>query len=306
MMSSEKEYYEENGYILFKNVITDEKIDFLLEEFEKFKKKGKIYYSQSHHHWRSCLKDVDQFGLLTCSIENFTHLLWAKTLSNLGLNILLSNQINEFLKLILDHNEFCMWQNMFFDKSVGTVDHFDSWYLDTDPPGSLIGAWFALEDIDGKGGTFHIYPHSHKIDFSQCFNYNHDEFIKFSTDKAKKFDKFELKIQKGDVLFWHPNLIHGSSSQNTEGYSRKSLTAHYFPINYKKCLGGYRGKKSDSNSESYKNSLREQMKFVSRYSHKIYTKKFRYSYKDSVQGFIKYYTNYKNTSHWVMNRQLFK
>ena len=47
-----------------------------------------------------------------------------------------------------------MWQNMFFDKSVGTVDHFDSWYLDTDPPGSLIGAWFALEDIDGKGGTF--------------------------------------------------------------------------------------------------------------------------------------------------------
>ena len=120
-----------------------------------------------------------------------------------------------------------MWQNMFFDKSVGTVDHFDSWYLDTDPPGSLIGAWFALEDIDGKGGTFHIYPHSHKIDFSQCFNYSHDEFIKFSADKAKKFDKHELKIQKGDVLFWHPNLIHGSSSQNTEGYSRKSLTAHY-------------------------------------------------------------------------------
>ena len=68
------------------------------------------------------------------------------------------------------------------------------------------------------------------------------------------------------------NLIHGSSSQNTEGYSRKSLTAHYFPVNYKKCLGGYRGKKSDSNSESYKNSLIEQLNFVSRYSYKIYTK----------------------------------
>ena len=162
-----------------------------------------------------------------------------------------------------------MWQNMFFDKSVGTVDHFDSWYLDT----ILLKPyrfWFALEDIDGKGVLPYL-SSFHKIDFSECYNYNHDEFIKFSSDKAKKYNKFELKIRKGDVLFWHPNLIHGSSLQNKDGYSRKSLTAHYFPINYKKCLGGYRGKKSDPNL-TYKNSLIEQLNFVSRYSYKIYTK----------------------------------
>ena len=50
-----------------------------------------------------------------------------------------------------------MWQNMFFDKSTGTIDHIDTWYLDSDPMGYLFGAWIALEDIDGKGGVFHVY-----------------------------------------------------------------------------------------------------------------------------------------------------
>ena len=38
---------------------------------------------------------------------------------------------------------------MFFDRSTGTVEHQDSWYLDTDPPGNLVGVWYALEDIQG-------------------------------------------------------------------------------------------------------------------------------------------------------------
>ena len=306
MVPSEKNYYLENGYILFKNVIPELKIDRLIQEFENFKNKGKVYYSQSHHNWRSCSKDIDKFGLLTCSIENFTHLLWAKKLSNLGLDILLSEEINNFLTLILSQDKFCMWQNMFFDKSVGTVDHFDSWYLDTDPPGNLIGAWFALEDICGEGGTFHIYPQTHKLDFSRSFNLSHDEFVKFSSEKVRGFEKLELKLAKGDVLFWHPNLIHGSSLQKSEGYSRKSLTAHYYPVNFKKCLGGYRGISSSFNAKSYKLQVEEQMKFVSKYSHKIFTKKFKYSYKDSIKGFIKYLTNYKNSSHWLMNRRNYK
>ena len=303
MGNSERNYYIENGYILFKKLITYEKIDNLLAEFEDFKNKGKVYYSQSHHNWRSCKTDIDHFGLLNCSIENFTHLLWAKKLRNFGLNILLSDEINNCLKLILNQHEFCMWQNMFFDKSVGTVDHFDSWYLDTDPPGSLVGAWFALEDIDGKGGSFHIYPQSHKLDFSKTYSLDHDGFLNYSKQETKKFNRYELQLGKGDVLFWHPKLLHGSSLQNLDGNSRKSLTAHYFPVNYKKSLGGYKGTNSNLNDDAYKISVKKQMQYVSKYNYKIYTKKFRYSNIDSIKGYMKYITNYKNAAHWLMNRQ---
>ena len=43
----QKNYYLENGYILFKNVIPELKIDRLIQEFENFKNKGR---SIIHNH----------------------------------------------------------------------------------------------------------------------------------------------------------------------------------------------------------------------------------------------------------------
>ena len=36
-------------------------------------------------------------------------------------------------------------------------------------------------------------------------------------------------VDEGDIILWHPRLIHGSSGQAKEGISRKSITAHYYP-----------------------------------------------------------------------------
>ena len=74
---------------------------------------------------------------------------------------------------------------MLFDKSTGTVDHIDSYYLDTNPMGRLIAAWFALEDINGDGGAFNIYPGSHLINSNEWIGMNHDEFVNWSRNKTK-------------------------------------------------------------------------------------------------------------------------
>ena len=37
-------------------------------------------------------------------------------------------------------------------------------------------------------------------------------------------------LKKGDVLFWHPNTIHGAFSQVDSNKSRKSITCHYHPV----------------------------------------------------------------------------
>ena len=148
--------------ILLKGLISSQKISELLETFESFKTSGGIYYSQSNHNWRKTSDDIDDFGLLEKSIESFTDLFWAPRLSMVGKEILLSNEVLKLLQRLSGvENDYCMWQNMLFDKSTGTIDHIDTWYLDTDPMGYLIGAWVALEDIDGKGGEFHVYPGSH-------------------------------------------------------------------------------------------------------------------------------------------------
>ena len=83
-------------------------------------------------------------------------------MGKLGEQILLSEEILSVLQEIGATETYSMWQNMLFDSSTGTIDHFDSWYLDTNPPGNLIGVWVALENIDDANGVFHVYPKSHK------------------------------------------------------------------------------------------------------------------------------------------------
>ena len=265
MGKSLKEIYQKQGYVIFKSLISELKIKRILEELALFKKSNKLYYSQSEHNWRRIKGDLDQYGLLECSFENFTDLPWALNLSKSGRDILQSNEILNALRGISDHKDFCMWQNMFFDKSTGTIDHIDTWYLDTNPMGKLFGAWLALEDINGDGGTFHVYPKSHLSKNKEWINTSHDNFRDWSQKESQKYEKKPLNLKKGDLLIWHPFLIHGSSLQKIEGFSRKSLTAHYHPINLLRSKGGAK----ILNKEEYKVKLLRQKKLMRSYGYAI-------------------------------------
>ena len=265
MQNSLREKYLEEGYIIFKSLISNKKINQILKELEIFKKKNKLYYSQSEHNWRKIKSDLDKFGLLECSFENFTDLPWGLKLSKAGREILQSKEILNALREISKYKDFCMWQNMFFDKSTGTIDHIDTWYLDTNPMGDLFGAWIALEDINGEGGVFHVYPKSHLTNNKKWIGTTHEEFIDWSKKESKNFKKKPLYLKKGDLLLWHPSLIHGSTLQKKEGASRKSITAHYHPSDLLRGKGGMSYIKPDD----YKFKLKQQKKSMRSFGHKI-------------------------------------
>ena len=186
-------------------------------------------------------------------MSDFTKLYLNCGLTQSGLDVLLGEEINSALQIINPKaRRFVQWQNMLFDQSVGTVDHYDSYYLDTLPQGHLIGTWVALEDIDERCGPFKVYPKSHKLfrenqlnqlpvnDFWQeCKNFSFQNECKLAL------------LKKGDVLFWHPSLIHGSEEQKDDAYSRKSLTAHYYPIGY-----GRKGDQFNKISKGKKKGIR--------------------------------------------------
>ena len=111
---------------------------------------------------------------------------WGIGLSKAGREILQSKEILDALRKISNYKDFCMWQNMFFDKSTGTIDHIDTWYLDTHPMGDLVGAWIALEDINGEGGVFHVYPKSHLSSDKKWIGTTHEEFIDWSKKESKR------------------------------------------------------------------------------------------------------------------------
>lgn len=43
---------------------------------------------------------------------------------------------------------------------------------------------------------------------------------------SAKFERIDLEMKKGDIVFFHPLLIHGSGENKSKGY-RKSMCCHF-------------------------------------------------------------------------------
>ena len=293
--------YKENGYVIFPKLISKAKIDSLLDELDEFKKNNLLYFSQSEHNYRRVKNDLDEFNLLNSSFHNFTDILWAYRFGKAGRDILQSSDIKNALSKLSYFKEFTMWQNMLFDKSTGTIDHIDAWYLDTNPPGSLLAVWVALEDIDGKGGSFHLYPKSHKNSSKSWIGLDHNQLIEWTKLNQKKYKKKNILLKKGDVLIWHPLLIHGSSSQKEPGFSRKSITAHYCP---NELLMGGNGVSESIETTNYKKKLSIKKKNSRNFGYPVACRRSRKKIAlASIYGFTRYLSNIGNSPFMLMNRK---
>ena len=123
-------------------------------------------------------------------------------------------------------------------------EHSDSIHMTTYPLGYLIAAWIAFEDIDEGSGPLIYYPGTHVLPYVfsctlgipsgryrqvglKVYSETYEQAIqKIIADKKLRPAYFMAK--KGDVLFWHANLIHGGSTRQNISLSRKSLVCHYF------------------------------------------------------------------------------
>jgi phytanoyl-CoA hydroxylase len=228
-------YYAENGYVVIKNVVSHNRIDAFFDTYQKIKNNPFfVYYSQSIH---LCIKpEITEYGFIKESMQNASRLAFFSKFSQRFKDCIYSQDVSKALTAVNGHEEHISWQNMFFDRSTGTIEHQDSWYLDTEPSGDLVGVWFALEDIKENCGSFFVCPASHKLGLIDRKDYPiHDDFVKkvMSLLSDDILEKKPMHLNKGDILLWHPYLIHGAFNSSNESLSRKSFTSHYYPFNCK-------------------------------------------------------------------------
>ncbi|WP_186541486.1 phytanoyl-CoA dioxygenase family protein [Synechococcus sp. M16.1] len=221
------------GFVVIKNAFPASQIDSIVAELEKIKnsKIAPFYYSQATHRYKKI--SIDANGFIDESMLGFARNKFLGKLSLLSSRLLLSSEMENYLRKIFPYySKFVQQNNMLFDKSMETVDHIDSWYLDTHPKGALVGAWIALEDIHPHSGPFRVYPGSHKIvEAYKIQELAHDDFIKIIQQVKQDFPCRELILKKGDLVVWNSCTIHGASKVKDNSFSRKSLTSHYFPLN---------------------------------------------------------------------------
>jgi ectoine hydroxylase len=161
---------------------------------------------------------------------------------------------SELLNKVFHHSEVLNILNFIFDKEAipfQTINfiygseqraHSDSIHMTTEPLGYLAAIWIALEDVQEGSGELIYFPGSHKLNYIMSENYDSgNNFLKLGDHN---YERYEEKIrslisdhhlqekkflpQKGDILFWHANLLHGGSPITKSGATRKSMVCHYF------------------------------------------------------------------------------
>jgi hypothetical protein len=157
---------------------------------------------------------------------------------------------------LLRHPELLEWSNLLLGresvpfqtllshKGSQQKPHSDSIHMTTYPPGYLTACWVAFEDIHPDCGPVEYYPGSHRLPFlsSGALGISTSDFRR--RGYATYFERYEpaianligreslvpvpFRARKGDVLFWHANLIHAGSPRRNIALSRKAAVCHYF------------------------------------------------------------------------------
>jgi phytanoyl-CoA hydroxylase len=147
-------------------------------------------------------------------------------------------------------------ESMYFESTLmGVPLHADGDYMDSDMPGAMLGAWFALEDVAALAGRFVLIPRSHRLGqgsgkiAAALREFREKQALTSATidsdmraNMKRRQEEMALlhraildsglpvvapMLEKGDVVFWGAGVIHGSLPPESRGVSRNSLTAHY-------------------------------------------------------------------------------
>ena len=145
---------------------------------------------------------------------------------------------------LLMEREPAPFQTISCHKGSQQSEHSDSIHMTTYPLGYLSAAWVAFEDIHPDSGPLIYYPGSHTLPyiFSKDVGIAEDDYRTNGFEALH--ERYEPRIQeviregrlephyfhakKGDVLFWHANLLHGGSKRRDLKHSRRALVSHYF------------------------------------------------------------------------------
>jgi len=221
-------YWIENGYIILKNAINAQTLDDVWAAYEKSIQNGTITLQPE----KICEEDPHPGRYLD------PHMKVPEIC-----NVMRHPEILRWIQLLMDRTP-APFQTITCHKGSQQGEHSDSIHMTTYPLGYLTAAWIAFEDIHPDCGPLVYYPGSHRWPyiFSKDVGISEKEFQE--KGYAIYHERYEPKIkeliekykipphyfhaEKGDVLIWHANLVHGGSPRKNPLLSRHALVCHYF------------------------------------------------------------------------------
>ncbi|XP_060759639.1 phytanoyl-CoA dioxygenase, peroxisomal isoform X3 [Neoarius graeffei] len=108
--------------------------------------------------------------------------------------------------------------------------HQDLHYFPFRPADRIVCAWTSMEKVTRQNGCLVVLPGTHKGTLQE---HNYPEWeggVNKMYHGIRNYNpnhpRVHLEMEKGDTVFFHPLLIHGSGMNKTQGF-RKAISCHY-------------------------------------------------------------------------------
>ncbi|XP_021926899.1 phytanoyl-CoA dioxygenase, peroxisomal-like isoform X1 [Zootermopsis nevadensis] len=224
LSSSQRKFYEENGYIVIPRLVEEKLIEELCKRFVDVCE-GRVPRGNMTLMKDISLKDTNATGeYLYYKLQD---IVWEEVLSK----YILHPKVLDYVECFTGPNIKAMHSMLINKPPYSGIHplHQDLHYFPFRPADRIVAAWTAMESVNENNGCLVVIPGTHKGELQ-----SHD-YPKWNHTINKAFHRVEgfenqplvsLEMEKGDTVFFHPILVHGSGINKTKGF-RKAISCHY-------------------------------------------------------------------------------
>lgn len=142
-----------------------------------------------------------------------------------------------------------LYTSLYYERGSEQGLHRDTPYFCTSPAGKYLGVWLALDDVDGSNGPLRVVPRSHRLPpidvealarelFGRSDAVPSNSVVawdRYQAEVARQAEQHglvprDVHVRRGDVIIWHPELLHGGAPHLAKDRSRRSLVMHVTPV----------------------------------------------------------------------------
>ena len=93
--------------------------------------------------------------------------------------------------------------------------HQDLAYFPFGPANNIVAAWASLQDATKENGSLNVVPKTHRGKFFEHDYPDWDGLVNkayfgIKEKEVVEGNRIDLEMKKGDIVFFHPLLVHGS------------------------------------------------------------------------------------------------
>jgi phytanoyl-CoA hydroxylase len=230
LTSNQRQFYEDNGFLVVRRLVSLERLEEFRDRFQKI-----------------CKNEVDAIGMTVMkdvAIVKKEYNTDERAITKLQdfQNDPVLNQycsIPEILKYVecFTGPDIMAMHTMLINKppdpGLKTSRHplhQDLHYFPFRPTDSIVCSWTAMEKVHRQNGCLVVLPGTHKGELLPHDYPKWEGGVNKMYHGIMDFDpsakRVHLEMEAGDTVFFHPLLIHGSGMNRTNGF-RKAISCHY-------------------------------------------------------------------------------